>query len=808
MLLRETVIELTPGSVLAERFQIRRVVGKGATGVVLEADDRVSRSLVALKVFKPEIATDERWQEIVGSELRHARKIQHPNVCRIYDAGDADGYRFLSMEFATGGTLRQRIKEGGPQRTDEERIADARAVVNGLAAIHEAGIIHRDVKPDNVLRMEDGRLVVTDFGLAIAPGQTTFMSGYSGAVGTPSYMAPEVALGGDATMASDVFSLGVILHELFFDRRPEWETTKRGRFLKPPGEKPRSRLQKSMMRLCCECLEELAPRRPTDASDVRRRFERAVLGRYGTMMSALRAGKWGIALGVMLAAGGTMVATLATRPRRGDIRARVTGVPKDWLTGARLIARSAGTFRCSYPAPDGRSIQVIWGDPLRAEIIDIQTGNVASWQIKTEIFQDKRCPTWSSDGRFVAFMKGARQPRLMVSTHPDGRDARPLINGHSPRWLAGSREIAHGFDRRRVAVTDLAGQWTILPEAAAPEESLYALDRNARGDQIAALYANFRDNRSSVLVYAAPDWKLQRRIEIPMPVGLLRFVGDNGEMVVSLVEKSATVVGTLKTGGELVREGSLGSASITDIHAVPAGRILSLTRRSMSLVLRGEDGSETPVAHARYFGRLSTAPSGDTILQQTLPDGSEVIARYDAKLRQLSAATQGPEDRSPLILPDGRHFVYIARATPRAIRQCPIKGTRPCRVLTEQPGAAALVGVSPSGRRIAYVSEDGVQISLKLLSLDTLASTDLGSVTEFCPLRWPTEERLWIFQRSATFEGWRELDLTRNAPTGSTDPMAGVPFGMCPEEMASSTPVGLRTSSHEEAELWGIPASD
>jgi serine/threonine protein kinase len=266
MLLRETVIELTPGSVLAERFQIRRVVGKGATGVVLEADDRVSRSLVALKVFKPEIATDERWQEIVGSELRHARKIQHPNVCRIYDAGDADGYRFLSMEFATGGTLRQRIKEGGPQRTDEERIADARAVVNGLAAIHEAGIIHRDVKPDNVLRMEDGRLVVTDFGLAIAPGQTTFMSGYSGAVGTPSYMAPEVALGGDATMASDVFSLGVILHELFFDRRPEWETTKRGRFLKPPGEKPRSRLQKSMMRLCCECLEELAPRRPTPAT--------------------------------------------------------------------------------------------------------------------------------------------------------------------------------------------------------------------------------------------------------------------------------------------------------------------------------------------------------------------------------------------------------------------------------------------------------------------------------------------------------------------------------------------------------------
>src|SRR5687767_182837 len=154
MLLRESVVELEPGSVLAGRYQIRRVLGKGATGVVLEADDRVSRSLVALKVFKPEIATDDRWQEIVGSELRHARQIMHPNVCRVYDAGEADGYRFLSMEFASGGSLRQRLKEAAADRPFEERVADARAVVDGLAAIHAAGLIHRDVKPDNVLRME------------------------------------------------------------------------------------------------------------------------------------------------------------------------------------------------------------------------------------------------------------------------------------------------------------------------------------------------------------------------------------------------------------------------------------------------------------------------------------------------------------------------------------------------------------------------------------------------------------------------------------------------------------------------------
>ena len=123
------------------------------------------------------------------------------------------------------------------------------------------------------------------------------MSGYSGAVGTPSYMAPEVALGGDATMASDVFAVGVILHEIFFGRRPEWDTTKRGRFVKPPAVRKGARIERSMARLCLECLEPLAPRRPQTAGEVKKKYERAVLGRYGTFKGAMKAGKWGIVAG-------------------------------------------------------------------------------------------------------------------------------------------------------------------------------------------------------------------------------------------------------------------------------------------------------------------------------------------------------------------------------------------------------------------------------------------------------------------------------------------------------------------------------
>ena len=375
MLLRETVVELDPGSVLAGRYQIRRVVGKGATGVVLEADDRVSRSLVALKVFKPDIATDDRWQEIVGSELRHARRLTHPNVCRVFDAGDAEGYRFLSMEYASGGSLRQRLKDAvaeGVDRPLADRIADARAVVDGLAAIHEAGIIHRDVKPDNVLRMEDGRLVVTDFGLAVAPGQTTFMSGYSGAVGTPSYMAPEVALGGDATMASDVFALGVILHELFFDRRPEWQTTKRERFVKPPQIRGGSRTLRSVARLCLECLEQLSPRRPQTAGEVKRRFERAVLGRYGTIKGALKAGRWGIVAGLVLAVGATVATMAITRRQDGGQSVEIEGVAADWSKSGHLVGRHPGPIRCMYPGSKAGTVRAIWGRPPEAVEIDLE----------------------------------------------------------------------------------------------------------------------------------------------------------------------------------------------------------------------------------------------------------------------------------------------------------------------------------------------------------------------------------------------------------------------------------------------------
>src|SRR5450432_713801 len=217
-LVRATSIEIVRGSILAGRYQIEAVIGKGGSGIVLRAFDRVAQVPVAVKILKPDLATDPRWIERFSRELRLARQIQHPNVCRVFDIGQADGHWFITMELATAGTLRDSFERNDNARTVDQRLEDIRAVLAGLGAIHAAGIVHRDVKPDNFLRMADGRLVLSDFGLATNPSDASVVSIL---VGTPSYMAPEVVLGEQASFSSDIWSLGVVMHEILFGRRPE-----------------------------------------------------------------------------------------------------------------------------------------------------------------------------------------------------------------------------------------------------------------------------------------------------------------------------------------------------------------------------------------------------------------------------------------------------------------------------------------------------------------------------------------------------------------------------------------------------------
>jgi serine/threonine protein kinase len=265
---------LEPGAVIANRYQIEAVMGQGGSGVVFRAWDRVLGEPIAMKILHGERAAERSWIKRLAREVKVARAIRHPNVCRVFELGNADGHWFITMELAVGGALRQLLRAVEPKpRSLADRLEDAQALCAGLAAIHAVGIIHRDVTPQNVLRMADGRLVLSDFGLAIEVTANTTVHG-----GTPNYMPPETAMGGRADQRSDVWQLGVILHELIFGRRPDWEHEKDGPMMKWPLSAEAAPVEEELARLCRDCLAANPDARPATAM--------AVVGRLAAAQAA------------------------------------------------------------------------------------------------------------------------------------------------------------------------------------------------------------------------------------------------------------------------------------------------------------------------------------------------------------------------------------------------------------------------------------------------------------------------------------------------------------------------------------------
>ena len=222
--------------ILASRFRILRFVGRGGMGEVYEAEDRESREHVAIKTIRPDISASVRSLDRFRREVHLAKKVTHLNVCRIFDlfrhqrqTGSAvpDIY-FVSMELLVGETLAERVRRTG-RITTAEALPIVMQMVSALNAIHDAGILHRDFKPGNVLLVpskgrEGVRVVVTDFGLAQMPGADltlSFMPTVTNeAFGTPAYMSPEQVAGGTLTLASDIYSLGLVMYEILTGVRP------------------------------------------------------------------------------------------------------------------------------------------------------------------------------------------------------------------------------------------------------------------------------------------------------------------------------------------------------------------------------------------------------------------------------------------------------------------------------------------------------------------------------------------------------------------------------------------------------------
>jgi serine/threonine-protein kinase len=204
-----------PGTVVANRYQIVRLAGRGGMGEVYCAYDMKLTQLIALKFLPIEAAQDPVALERLHTEVRLARQVSHPNVCRVYDAGEFEHQTFLSMEYIDGEDLSSLLRRIGRLPVDKG-VEIARKLCAGLAAAHSRNVLHCDLKPNNVLIDREGEVLVTDFGLATlrhdGPGSGV-------AAGTPAYMAPEQFSGGESSIRTDLYSLGLVLYEMFTGRR-------------------------------------------------------------------------------------------------------------------------------------------------------------------------------------------------------------------------------------------------------------------------------------------------------------------------------------------------------------------------------------------------------------------------------------------------------------------------------------------------------------------------------------------------------------------------------------------------------------
>jgi serine/threonine-protein kinase len=205
-----------PGAIIAGRYRLVALLGRGGMGEVYRADDLTLDQPVALKFLAAGVAADEARLAQFHNELRVARQVSHKNVCRLYDLGDADGRRFLTMEYVDGEDLGALLRRIG--RFPQDKAIDiARQLCAGVAAAHERGVLHRDLKPANVMLDGDGNVRITDFGIATAGASAD--GGDSAYAGTPQYMAPEQLAGRPASIKSDIYALGLVLFEIFTGRR-------------------------------------------------------------------------------------------------------------------------------------------------------------------------------------------------------------------------------------------------------------------------------------------------------------------------------------------------------------------------------------------------------------------------------------------------------------------------------------------------------------------------------------------------------------------------------------------------------------
>jgi serine/threonine protein kinase/Tol biopolymer transport system component len=430
-----------------DRFEILELLGGGGMGVVYKARDTRLARTVALKLLAPELTRDPRARERFEREARAASSLDHPNLCTILELGDApDGRLYLAMPFYDGETLRRKIDRG--PLSVEEALDVASQIALGLAKAHRNGIVHRDVKPGNLIVTGDGVVKILDFGLAKLAGLAV-ASGIGSSAGTPAYMSPEQARGDEVDARTDLWSLGVVLYEMLAGRRPFQGEREQAVIYALLHERPRP-------------LRELRPEVPVElARIVERLLAKEPEGRYPSIeepLTRLRAlaGKTGTTglptvrpsrRSIAIWAGGALAALVALGVLiAGTYRwARFSGAPPLVLLQPSFSQLTDQEGIDSFPSfsPDGGLFAFVHETSSGNQDVYLQrVGGSNPINLTTDSLLDDTQPAFSPDGRQIAF-RSDRDGGGLFLMGATGESVLRLTNtGFEPAWSPDGKEIA------------------------------------------------------------------------------------------------------------------------------------------------------------------------------------------------------------------------------------------------------------------------------------------------------------------------------------------------------------------------------
>jgi len=770
----EDLVEAAPiqhGTVLAGRYAVEKIIGRGGSGVVVRAHDGHLQQEVAIKIVRAELVNQRVWAARLAREVKLARQIQHANVCRVFDFEQSEGRAFLVMELAEKGSLRDELRSGAlAARPLAQRIADARAVASALAAIHAAGIVHRDLSLQNLLRMGDGRLVLSDFGLATDASETTSIHG-----GTVAYMAPEVVLGAKASVASDIWALGVLMHEVVFGVKPRWSGVADGaEMLAPDLGRKLTDEERAALDACRACLAKDPARRVASADEAgrllteRRRWWawRPVAPRWPFVFAATLSLTAAAAVGLL---------RVQRRPHEAHASSSqspllvIKGEAADWTDVSIVLAEIPDRINCARLLPDKRTVRVVWGAPTHTADIDTVSRKRVPSPLVPAAYAEG-CPDLSPDGKRLVYQGHTPDGRAFafLSQHPDGKDAVPVVPiaepsmGSEPTWLGDSETFSFDVDAKHMGVfSTVAGRMKVLPEVTA--KPYVTSFRFVNGQRI-FLSTVFETGEAEISDISIPDMTEGPRFRLPPAAYDLLSVGSRLYYTNPMPGPSSGVVEIDTSTYDARVLGRLRRQAIRNPLFVSEGLAFVARQYATTVVVEGP-GAAAHRWKAKY-DVLVAARCGPDIVAASEREGAMAIERRSTDGRLIATLTSGPWDTDPGCSPDGKILFYLRQKDRPAVVRCDAVG---CRSLIDRQGMS--LSISPDGKRLAVVSTSGKKGPIvEIVDAAGGRARELAEIETGCRPGWASNSALWLARRQGGSVVWTEIDADTGKVTGRSVP--------------------------------------